>query len=70
MAETRTQQGGHTVVVSTTERSIPGHELRTTSVDGSVVSMADHDTRTGETREYTSVNHGIFGATPSGTFKK
>ena len=46
MSETRTQQGGHTVVVSTTERSIPGHELRTTSVVGSVVGMADHNTNT------------------------
>jgi hypothetical protein len=70
MSETRTQQGGHTVVVSTTERSIPGHELRTTSVDGRVVDMADHNIRTGDTHSYTSVNHGIFGATPSGTFKK
>jgi hypothetical protein len=70
MADVHYKQGGHDITVQTTERSIPGHELRTTYVDSKPVSIADHDTHTGETNEYTHVNQGICGPTPSGTFKK
>jgi hypothetical protein len=39
-------------------------------VDGVAKSQTDLNTHTGEANEYTDVNHGIFGPTPSGTFKK
>lgn len=66
MSDTRYKQDGHDVRVRTTE-DYAGTK-REVYVDGTCVSIARQDGD--KTREYTGVNHGVLGPTPSGTFKK
>ena len=68
MAQTTTKQGGHDVVVRTSQGYSSGDTRRETFVDGKCESIS-YQRADGTTREAREVHHGILGPTPKGGYK-
>ena len=68
MAETTTKQGGHDVVVHTSQGYSSGDTWRKTSVGGKCESIS-YQRADGTTRESRDVHHGILGPMPKGGYK-
>ena len=69
MADTHTQQGGHDVLVRTSQGYSSGDTRRETYVDGKCVGIA-YERADGSTREANGVHHGILGPEVKGGYKK